>query len=88
MSVMSRLDAYITNLKMPWESEKGELATLPVGIVECWIKDSEGDYKPSWSKTYNSQAICVYWDHITRTISVGLDSGSINFLNVSKTNGY
>lgn len=88
MNVMTRIDAYMTNMKMPWESEKGEPALIPVGVLECWIRDAEGDYKRSWTKTYNSQAISVYWDQLTFSILVGLDSGSINLLTVSKSNDF
>ena len=60
-------------MKLPWESEKGDLATKPVGCLECWIKDIR-----VWVKTYNSQAISLYIkDNI---VLVGLDSGSINYL--------
>lgn len=49
MNALTRVDAYIQNMKLPWESEKGDLAAKPVGCLECWIKDIR-----AWVKTYNS----------------------------------
>lgn len=62
MNLLTRVDAYMTNMKMPWESEKGEFAMVPVGCIECWLRDETGDFVRSWTKTYNSQAISLYWD--------------------------
>ena len=39
MSLLNRVDAYVTNMKMPWESEKGEPTTQSVGRVECYQMD-------------------------------------------------
>jgi hypothetical protein len=54
MNVLTRVDAYMTNMKMPWESEKGEPAMIPVGCVECWIRNAEGEYVRAWTKGYNA----------------------------------
>lgn len=54
MNVLTRVDAYMTNMKMPWESEKGEFAMVPVGCLECWIRDASSEYSRTWTKTYNS----------------------------------
>jgi hypothetical protein len=39
MNVMTRFDAYMTNMKMPWESEKGEPAIVTVGCLEVWLRN-------------------------------------------------
>jgi len=44
MNVLTRVDAYMTNMKMPWESEGGEPALVNVGNLECWVRDEEGRY--------------------------------------------
>jgi hypothetical protein len=88
MNVLTRFDAYMTNMKMPWESEKGEFAMVPVGCVECWLRDANQEYSRTWTKTYNSQAITCYWDNSTSMVLVGLDSGSINLLSVAKQHDY
>lgn len=43
-SVITRLDAYFTNMKGPWESENGEEALIPVGCVECWLQNEQGEF--------------------------------------------
>lgn len=79
MSALTRLDAYLTNMKLPWESEKGEQISIPVGVVECWIKKDD-KFEREWAKGYNSQAICLNYNE--SVLLVGLDSGSINYLHL------
>ncbi|CAD8088886.1 unnamed protein product [Paramecium sonneborni] len=87
-SVINRLDAYLTNMKAPWESEKGDQALIPVGCVECWLQQENGEFQRLWVKMYNSQAITCYWDSVASVLLVGLDSGSINYLYVPEKEGY
>jgi hypothetical protein len=54
MSSLGRMDAYLSNMKFPWESERGEEVRMPVGSLECWVKNSEGYFSQDWTKTYNS----------------------------------
>lgn len=54
MNVASRVDAYITNMKMPWEKEAPP-TLLFVGALECWVRSSGDDefkFDRVWSKTY------------------------------------
>ncbi|CAD8199045.1 unnamed protein product [Paramecium pentaurelia] len=84
MNVASRVDAYLTNMKMPWEKEAPP-TLLAVGCLECWVKtndENEFKYERMWNKTYPSQAICLYWDAVTSTLIVGLDEGKLNLLKV------
>ena len=37
MSVIGRIDAYMTNMKFPWEAEQGDPTHIPVGVTECWL---------------------------------------------------
>ena len=36
MNIVSRVDAYLTNMKMPWEKEAPP-TLLSVGALECWV---------------------------------------------------
>ena len=39
MNVLSRVDAYVANMKMPWEQEVNSFSNsnhIPVGSVELW----------------------------------------------------
>ncbi|KAM3143094.1 hypothetical protein pb186bvf_004680 [Paramecium bursaria] len=90
MNVASRFDAYLTNMKMPWEKEAPP-TLLAVGCLECWVKandENEFKYERVWNKTYPSQAICMYWDPTTSTLLVGLDEGKINVLKIPAENGF
>ncbi|CAD8083004.1 unnamed protein product [Paramecium sonneborni] len=87
-SVINRIDAYISNRKAPWKSEKDEEAKIAVGSVECWHQMQNGEFKNLWTKVYNSQAITCYWDQIASILLIGLDSGSINCLNVLEKEGF
>ena len=57
MNVASRVDAYLTNMKMPWEKEAPP-TLLAVGCLECWFKVSDDNndfkYERMWNKTYPS----------------------------------
>ena len=99
MNVASRVDAYLTNMKMPWEKEvnfgyyqiiKAPPTLLAVGCLECWFKlpeqENEFKYERMWNKTYPSQAICMYWESVTQTLLIGLDEGKINMLKVPMEN--
>lgn len=88
MNVLTRVDAYMTNMKMPWESEGGEPALVNVGNLECWVRDEEGRYLKQWMKGYNAQAITLCWEASSHTILVGLDSGSINLLTLDQKSGF
>jgi hypothetical protein len=90
MNVASRVDAYLTNMKMPWEKEAPP-TLLAVGCLECWVKvndESDFKYERMWNKTYPSQAICLYWDGTTSTLLIGLDEGKINLLKVPPESGF
>lgn len=53
MNVASRMDAYLTNMKMFWEKEQPE-TLLSVGTLECWLQNNQGgiDFQKAWSIPY------------------------------------
>ena len=57
MSVTSRVDSYLTNMKMPWEKELPVGTLVTVGAVECFIQSNIGEIKFDrlWSKTFQTQ---------------------------------
>ncbi|CAD8082335.1 unnamed protein product [Paramecium sonneborni] len=87
-SIFNRLDAYLQNMKGPWEKEDGKQTVMPVGCIECWTESQDGIYTRQWAKMYNSQAICCFWDPSAFVLLVGLDSGSINYLKVPYSLGF
>jgi len=54
MSVTSRVDSYLTNMKMPWEKELPPGTMVTVGAVECYSQPFEDEYKfdKLWTKTF------------------------------------
>ena len=37
MSALSRVDSYMTNLKLPWDKKNDDEILLSVGMLEAWI---------------------------------------------------
>lgn len=72
MNVASRLDAYLTNMKMPWEKEQPQ-TLLSVGTLECWLQDKNSglDFNKAWSVPFPLQAICLHWEPTSCILSVG-----------------
>ncbi|EGR33250.1 PX domain protein [Ichthyophthirius multifiliis] len=84
MNVASRMDAYLTNMKMPWEKEQPQ-TLLSVGTLECWIQQQKSDkfqFDRVWSLAYPSQAICMHWEPISQILTIGLDEGKIHQIKV------
>ena len=55
-NLLTRLDAYMTNMKLPWDNEQngdGQVM-IPVGCVECWVNGENGTFERAWTKMYNS----------------------------------
>jgi hypothetical protein len=64
MNVTSRVDSYLTNMKLPWEKELPQGAMITVGAVECYIQKDKSEFKfdKLWTKTFQTQVIVLYWD--------------------------
>lgn len=74
MSVTSRVDSYLTNMKMPWEKEVPPGTTVTVGAVECYLqtgKLEEVKFEKLWTKTFQTQVIVMHWDQPTCNLLVG-----------------
>jgi WD40 repeat protein len=85
MSVTSRLDSQLTNMKMPWEKELPPGTLVTVGAIECYIQASIGELKFDrlWTKTYQTQIIVIYWEPNACILVVGGDDGTLSVLKVS-----
>lgn len=58
MNVASRVDSYLTNMKLPWEKDLPPVI-VSVGAVECYIQDNINEFKFDrvWTKTFSCQVI-------------------------------
>ena len=89
MNVASRVDAYLTNIKFPWEKDLPDVI-VSVGVLECYILKDKDEWKFErvWVKTFNSQAISLYWDQTSNNLIVGLDDGKIMAFNIPSELNY
>jgi WD40 repeat protein len=86
MKIASRLDAYVTNVNLPWEKKTD--AHISVGSVFAFkvIQDKKGNiqlYEKLWAKSFPEQTGVVNFDEEEFVLQVGLDSGTIVFYKTS-----
>ena len=92
MKLASRLDAYLTNAKMPWEKkEKEEEQTYAtVGGLLLYNVNVEPDGKQwmfsrMWAANFPSQTNILHWTPEQKLLFIGLDSGAIHVYKVTDT---
>lgn len=73
MNVASRVDSYLSNMKMPWDREDKPLCVSSVGVLECYLerKNEKFTFDKLWSRGFASQAICLLWEQQSNTVVVG-----------------
>jgi hypothetical protein len=90
MNITSRVDAYITNVNLPWEKKTD--AHISVGAVFAYKVsiDSNGTYffDKLWAKSYPVQTGVIYWDSESNLLGVGLDNGKMNFFRVNSESNF
>jgi hypothetical protein len=91
MNITSRVDAYITNVNLPWEKKTD--AHISVGAVFCFKVsiDSSGNIhieQKLWAKSYPIQTGVLCWDSESNTLAVGLDNGKIFFYKVNPESNF
>jgi hypothetical protein len=90
MNITSRVDAYITNVNLPWEKKID--AHISVGAVFAYRVsiDSNGVYyfDKQWAKSYPTQTGVIYWDGESNTLAVGLDNGKLNLFKVNSESNF
>ena len=91
MKIASRIDAYVTNVNLPWE--KKTEAHISVGSVFAFkvIQDKNGIphvYEKLWAKSFPEQTGVVNFDKDDLVLQVGLDSGTIIFYKTSIESKY
>ena len=91
MKIASRLDAYVTNVNLPWEKKTD--AHISVGSVFAFkvILDKKGIphlYEKLWAKSFPEQTGVVNFDKENLVLQVGLDSGTVVFYKTSAESKY
>lgn len=82
MSVVSRIDSYITNkIKLPWDNrESQEEIIFSVGQLEVYQVSQDGKFTPKkqTSFSFDSQSCCMAVVEDQSLLLVGLESGCIS----------
>ena len=91
MNITSRVDAYITNVNLPWEKKTD--AHISVGAVFAYkvSTDSSGSISvvdKLWAKSYPVQTGVVSYESDSNTLIVGLDNGKICFYKVNPESNF
>lgn len=91
MNITSRVDAYITNVNLPWEKKTD--SHISVGAVFAFkvIEDSKGNsyvFEKLWAKSFPEQTGVVNFNKEDLMLEVGLDSGTIIFYKTSEESKY
>lgn len=74
MNVTTRVDSYISNIKMPWDHKENKEVGTAVGIVECYAVSGaplELKFEKLWSKSFFTQVITLYWDQASCLLVIG-----------------
>lgn len=85
MSISSRVDAYITNVNLPWEKKTD--AHISVGAAMAFrviARKNEYIFEKMWAKSFPEQTGVVNFEKESSTLLVGLDSGGIAVYKSSK----
>jgi WD40 repeat protein len=91
MNITSRVDAYITNVNLPWEKKTDQ--HISVGAVFAFkvIEDKRVNsyyFEKLWAKSFPEQTGVVNFNKKELVLQVGLDSGTIIFYRTSAESKY
>jgi hypothetical protein len=86
MSLISRIDSEITNVKLPWEEETN--SHISIGGVIVYKLDNNNVVDRLWTKSYPKQTGVVSWCNETNVLTVGLDDGKIILYKVNKDSNF
>jgi len=86
MNAVSRVDSYITNLKMPWDKSDKEEIFFSVGRLEMYIIKDHKKFKfqLAFGLPFGSQAICCVFDSANDFFGIGCDDGSVHYYQLDR----
>ena len=76
-SDLKKLDAFLANVKLPWEKE--EPTPIPTGSLRLWKLDEDGQWGSVFAKELLSPAPALAWDAFRSRAVVALDNGAVEF---------
>ena len=86
MNISSRVDAYITNVNLPWEKKTDEHVSVGAAFTFKVVEDKRGNsyiFEKLWGKSFPQQTGTVYFNKTAMLLGVGLDSGNVIFYKTS-----
>jgi hypothetical protein len=86
MSLISRIDSEITNVKLPWEEDNN--THISVGGVVVYKLDNFNVVDRLWTKSYPKQTGIMSWCNDTSVLTVGLDDGRIFMYKANKESNF
>ncbi len=90
MDVVSRVDAYFTNLKLPWD-KKNDVQTIVGAVLAYRVtpgRDSDWKFDRLWVKTYGFQTNILTWCPSLNLLAVGMDDGFVHGICVTPETGF
>ena len=81
MDIKSRIEAYITNTNLPWESKtKTHISVGAFFAFKVLFNPEKGfKFEKIYARSFPEQTGCISWNKASSTIHIGLDSGKIVF---------
>ena len=93
MNIASRVDAYLSNVNLPWEKKTD--AHITVGAVFAFkINENKTDnvknikYEKVWAKSFPEQTGVLYFEKKSLSILIGLDMGNIEVYRTNERSNY
>ena len=90
MDIKSRIEAYITNTNLPWESKaKTHLSVGAFFVFKVLFNPDKGfKFEKIYAKSFPEQTGCISWNRASNTIHIGLDSGKIVFYKLNPDSNF
>eukprot|EP00475_Leptophrys_vorax_P008370 TRINITY_DN15408_c0_g1_i1.p1 TRINITY_DN15408_c0_g1~~TRINITY_DN15408_c0_g1_i1.p1 ORF type:complete len:513 (-),score=90.99 TRINITY_DN15408_c0_g1_i1:84-1622(-) len=80
-NLFSKMNSYIANAKLPWESKP--ISEIPVGVMNVWGRiKADGGWDVASFQEYLCPASAIAWDSIRNRCFVGLETGVVKVYNI------
>ena len=90
MEFSSRVDAYISNVTLPWETKSESHISVGSFIVyrSTFDMNKGFKFKKIYAQSYTQQTGCLNYDYESNNINIGLDNGRIIFYKVNPESNF
>jgi hypothetical protein len=92
MDLVSRVDAFFSNIKFPWEKPTQAQVAVTVGAIIAFsvTKEEKGGLKFAqlWGKSYVDQTSVISWSPQLKILAIGMDDGRAHCIRVGTDKKY